>query len=197
MGKILFPKYFPFCPSEGLPAYLCNTSPRTLSQLMYEYWVAKTWRVKVFMSDQGAVNPPQPEYNFYFGINAGSEEIIPCTDVTSYIYKYGDITELEFNSSFIVNYTSESGLCSSFVGYFSRFSEGNDDSVNIGVDPSIQTGSVDVSFGDGHTLSLPIRIASQQDDPASYYELITGVEITIDEYWSYGGTYDTTTGALL
>jgi hypothetical protein len=163
---------------------------------MYEYWVAKTWRVKVFMSDNGAANPPQPEYNFYFGlITEATEEYIPCN--LNYGYKFGDITEFEFAESYILNYTSESGLCSSFVGYFSRFSEGNDDSVNIGVDPSIQTGSVDVSFGDGHTLSLPIRIASQQDDPASYYELITGVEITIDEYWSYGGTYDTTTGALL
>jgi hypothetical protein len=58
---------------------------------------------------------------------------------------------------------------------------------------------VDVSFGDGHTLSIPIGILSQQPgaDPNSFYELITSVEITIDEYWSYGGTYNTETGARL
>lgn len=194
MGTILHPKYFPFC-EEELPPVLCNTDPRTLSQLMYEYWVAKTWRVKVLMSDNGSLNPPQPEYNFYFGLlTATKEEDIPCN--LQYNYKYGDITEFEFAGNYFFNYTSESGLCSKTFGYFTRFGEGNDDELFIGDIPDgyLQRGSVDVSFGDGHTLSIPTATSSQQGGSGGYYELITGVEITIDEYWSYGGTYDIETG---
>ena len=152
------------------------------------------------MSDNGAISPPQPEYNFNFGLlYAETEEDIPCN--LDYGYKYGDITGSEFFDSYLFNLTSESGLCSKTFGFFARFNEGNDDILYIGdiPNPYIQTGSVDVSFGDGHTLSIPIGILSQQPgaDPNSFYELITSVEITIDEYWSYGGTYNTETGERL
>ena len=148
------------------------------------------------MSDNGVVSPPNPEYNFYFGLlNATKEEDIPCN--LQYGYKSGDITEFEFNGSSFQHFTSESGLCSKTFGFFSRFGEANDDAVYIGdFEPFVQTGSVNVSFGDGHSVSLPISILSQQPGAPleSFYELITGVEITIDEYWSYGGTYDIETG---
>lgn len=151
------------------------------------------------MSDNGGVQPPNPEYNFYFGLlNATKEEDIPCN--LQYGYKSGDITEFEFNSSSFDHSTSESGLCSATSGSFSRFGEANDDAVYMGdLQGFVETGSVNVAFGDGHTLSIPIAILSQQPDANQdlFFELITGVEITIHEYWSYGGTYDTTTGLPL
>ena len=196
MGKVLYPGYFPFC---GEPPQ-CNTPGRTLSQIMYEYWVAKLWRVRITMADNGAVNPPQPKYDFYYGIDAGSEEVIPCTSVFSFIYKYGDVTENEFINNIFFNYVNDTNLCSLTYGQISRFSEANDDTIYFGnIFNFQQTGTANVSFGDGHTLLIPYAIASAQpgQDQDNYYEFITGIDISIVEYWSYGGTYNTETGARL
>ena len=196
MGKVLFPGNFPFC---GEPVE-CNTPARTLSQIMYEYWVAKIWRVRILMTDNGAANPPQPQYNFYYGIDAESEEAIPCTGVFSFVYKYGDITETEFANNTFTNWVNDTNLCSLTSGSISRFSEANDDSLYFGNLQGLQqTGTANVSFGDGHTLAIPYAISSAQpgQDQDNYYEFITGIDISIFEYWSYGGTYNTQTGARL
>ena len=152
------------------------------------------------MTDNGAANPPQPQYNFYYGIDAESEEAIPCTGVFSFVYKYGDITETEFANNTFTNWVNDTNLCSLTSGSISRFSEANDDSLYFGNLQGLQqTGTANVSFGDGHTLAIPYAISSAQpgQDQDNYYEFITGIDISIFEYWSYGGTYNTQTGARL
>jgi hypothetical protein len=194
MGKVLAPNYFPFCFfPEG------NTTPtRTLANTMYEYWVAKTWRVRVFMQDNGAANPPSPYYDFNFGLDATLEENIVCNP--SFVYKNGAVTPSEFNSIYFQVYVANNATSSQIVGFFSRYNEANDDSLYIGDLSGLeQTGTASISFGDNHTIEVPFAIASQQPgtSPDGFYEFITNVQITIQEYWSYGGTYSTTDGERL
>jgi len=190
VGKVLTPNYFPFCFfPDG------NTSPsRTLAKTMYEYWVAKTWRVRVFMQDLGSFPPANPYYDFYFGLSSPTEEDIPCNP--PFIYKYGDITENEFIDSGFSSYVADNATSSFIGGYFSRFNEANDDELRIGnLENLDQTGTTNIVFGDGHTISVPYGIASGGiPDPTNFYEVFTGLQITIQDYWSYGGTYDTATG---
>jgi hypothetical protein len=194
MGKILTPKYFPFCAfPDG------NTSPsRTLVKTMYEYWVAKTWRVRVFMQDNGAAQPPNPYYDFNFGLDANSEENIVCNP--NFIYKSGSIAPPQFQDSYFQVFVADDATSSQIVGFFTRYNEANDDTIYIGNLSGLeQTGTASISFGDGHTISVPFAIVSQQPgtDPAGFYELITNVQIIIQDYWSYGGTYNTSTGQIL
>ena len=200
MGKIIHPAYFPFPSFCGASLVDCNTPSTTLSQKMYEYWVAKTYRVKISMSDNGGAQPPNPEYNFYYGIDAGSEEVIPCTGVFSFIYQYGDRTQNEFDTNTFFNRVNHNQLCSYIAGLVTRFSEANDDFLYFGDLQGLQqTGTAVISFGDGHSLSIPYAILSQQPgaNPDLFFEFITSFDISVVEYWSYGGTYDTTTGTRL
>jgi len=146
------------------------------------------------MQDLGSFPPANPYYDFYFGLSSPTEEDIPCNP--PFIYKYGDITENEFIDSGFSSYVADNATSSFIGGYFSRFNEANDDELRIGnLENLDQTGTTNIVFGDGHTISVPYGIASGGiPDPTNFYEVFTGLQITIQDYWSYGGTYDTATG---
>lgn len=182
MAKVLFPGLFPFCSfPEG------NTTPsRSIGETMHEYWIAKTWNVRLYYSDNGSIPAAEPFYDFYFGLAADTEKDIVCAP--PFVYKYGDITETQFQDSGFSYSPADSGTGAYIAGYFARFNESNGDQVSIGYLPpgSPQTSTISVQFMDQHRIYVPISILSQYSEtPQNFYEYITGVDISITENWEY------------
>ena len=151
---------------------------------MKMYWRVKTWEVRATLSGRTNTPPDNGEYVFTYGWDASEEEELVC--IKTFSQKSGG-SPFEDNSFAFYPSTNGFALACSFL--FVPSGDGGEPYISSfsidGVSPSqlsIQ------NFGDGGTCNLYNKPAGISD--------YGSMDITIKalEYWSYGETYDTTTG---
>jgi hypothetical protein len=212
MGKILFPKYFPTCPADGsdfvVPGYTAVLTS-TLAETMKLFWRPKKIKVSGSYSqyeDTGYIRDCVTPANFELIIKSpyGSEEEMICEPVLNWVVAsannieniddcfdwggnplyYGDPLNsfYTFNSFEIIPaYGSTLQSCNSGVLIKQLYPVERE-----------EAGPFDW---------VPIDIAGVQYQMATYVNesgfgyLSASVEVT--EWWSFGGTYNTATGAPL
>lgn len=219
--------FFPFCldfsdpPISGQYVYL--QEQLTLAQAVYLYWVPKVWEIQIVVGYYEDPNEPFAGSNsFTFGFENSSEQDFVCNPLFGAVSagvggglanppwneKYfslfaGNISgfkKFKFSNSSATR--PENTLYSPYVdGYFSAYNEAGDDAVYIGrsIDSTgyNATGTASVTVGQ-FQVSIPYQIKSLTPAYTSgYMNYQAGVFISVAEYWSYGGTYDTATGLPL
>jgi hypothetical protein len=210
MGKVLFPDYFPFCLENALPPaspeILCRQysgQASSLEALMAAYWRVRQWKVDYSGTD--SFDLPVTATGIH-GFNVENEESLVCRTIPKFEL-------LSFSSSFSPwgenNFQLFSILdnlvyaaTSSYRFAFDLLYYGADD---LTEGASIESGDLcdegqqgvcssqttSVAVADAGTIQLPITVCpDRQGNGAS-------ISITPYLYWSYGGTYNTQTGARL
>ena len=206
MGKVLFPDYFPFC-LGGLPPaspeILCRSysgQALSLDALMAAYWRVRQWKVDYSGTDTSGL--PVTATGIH-GFNVGNEEDLVCAtipkfELLSFSSSYSPWGENDFRLFSIEDNLSYAAT-SSYRFAFSLLYYGADDLTQGG---SVESGNlcgegqqgvcnsqtISVTLADAGSIELPVTLCP---DPE---EAFANISITADLYWSYGGTYDTTTG---
>lgn len=204
MGKVVHPKYFPFCPEEieeptGDGTYY--PIGLTLAQAMKLYWVLR----KITASSDliGTTEPGEMTFakTFIGPYEAiSNEEEIVCQTYTSIQVELNELTPpiskfLSFAMQFLPKmYKEEENKFYPYIDGTADYSTGSSQftstTTNLTSPTGIQQGTLDF-FGFGQ-----IKLYTPPDD------LIPGRQacpfsITATEWRSYGGTWDTSTGARL
>lgn len=189
MGQVLYPGTFPFsCDAPFLPQYFIFNS--NLSQAMKMYWRVKTWRVSVTLSDRTVGPPANGTYVSYCYWDVESEEELVCPNLQFLCPNPG----WEEFSFFLFQNTDGNSIAASFLfrptgdgGETSIFSEiySNNEGDKPGGTLSIE------NFGEGGSCTIYVPNVTLPE----YGNL--SINIRANEYWSYGGTYNTETGEPL
>jgi len=205
MGKVLTPNYFSFClqndfsifPDSIREQYFSGTAS-TLTALMAAYWRVREWRVDYSASD--TAGSPITATGVY-GFDVTSEEELVCPN--SFIEKSFSFTGIsisfqEHNFS-IFNYFSNlyygANISNGFA--YQLLYYGADDGT---AGAFIYSGTYDNCSGSGvsGTLAVSVANAGQLNFPYQICPDREGrfgtISITPQLYWSYGGTYNTSTG---
>lgn len=184
MGKVLYPGYFPNECKE--PVFNWRWLETTLSGKMRAVWRVRQWKITVRLQDNVFGDG---DYEFFYRSDANTEEELVCGVGLHLINSLGWDFE-EFNI---------------YPFYFFDLSyRASDDGGDYGV--VIGEGS-DVPDELGR-ITYNVQISNFGADVALIYccsvfdnytpdILTTILEIQANEYWSYGGTYDTETGEPL
>jgi hypothetical protein len=210
MGKILFPDYFPFCLENSLPPtsplILCRQysgQALSLEALMAAYWRVRKWRVDYSGTDTFGL--PVTATGIH-GFNVENEESLVCATIPKFEL-------LSFSSSYTPWGANDFRLFSIFDNLiyaatssyrfaFTLIYYGADDLTQGG---SVESGdlcgegqqgvcdsqTISVTLADAGIIELPVTLCPDRE------EAFASISITADLYWSYGGTYDTTTGLPL
>lgn len=194
MGKVLFPAYYPcgeFISSGGLTYTPLNLN--NLTAEMAVYWRVKRWKATIVVA-------PGPKYGggplgtfIQYGYwNAGSEEELCCHNAT-----YFQNDPPEFGGDYP---WASSAFGFAFLGQkpYLAFSY-------LPIDEGgwqDQTNFYNENYGQGELIiqnfSPAISIPSYSSPmPSDGWEATVSVTIRADEYWSFGGTYNTETGERL
>ena len=197
MGKVLhasYSGYFPFCIPEGTP----ENCPWTLEKAMQTYWRIRTW---TFFASGIATNTDDPSDTIPF-----SSEI---TDITSRDNETGEPQTLE--EGLVCGNLFENGILDAYClieFYQAETSGGLYNSGLIGevvddrVDPLEFVFAANVSSAFSISIlgtNIPITMTYKNDpDQESSYSITSGsATLTPTLWWSYGGTYNTSTGQPL
>jgi hypothetical protein len=188
MGKVIFPGTFPFeCDEPYLPQFFIFNS--NLAQAMKMYWRVKTWEVRATLSGRTITPPDNGEYVFTYGWDVIEEKELVCLKTFSQKSGGSPFTE---NSFVLYPNTNSTQLACSIL--FRPSDDGGEPSVSSAAFPIVGKTPFELSilnFGDGGTCTLY--------NPNSTLEGYGSISIVIKalEYWSYDGTYNTTTGEPL
>lgn len=204
MGKVLHASgsgYFPFCSSDFdlIQGFYING---TLKQIMAVYWRVKKWKYKISGSYIGPLSITGSE-EFTQNITPSSEESLVCTSPTLFLgtvtliggdapYSFQfrmSLVQGQFNLIGNTCFTNFLLTDISSVGYSGLLSWNPlpDESIYIVVG-NYYIKVLGETIGSG-----PIWSSFPQAGDPGDCSLI----IEPSEYWSYGGTYDTTTGEPL
>jgi len=187
MGKVLFPDYFPFeCDAPYFPEYYIFNS--NLSQAMKMYWRVKTWEVKATLSGRTNTPPDNGEYVFTYGWDVSMEEELVCLKTFSQKSGASPFTE---NSFALFPNTNGTQLACAIL--FTPSDDGGEPGVSSAIFPIVGKTPFELSienFGEGGTCTL-------YNKPSQPGFGSISIAIKALQYWSYGGTYDTTTGEPL
>jgi hypothetical protein len=206
MGKILFPKYFPICPTDGseyvVPGYTAVITA-TLAETMKSFWRPRKIKVSgSYTQFSEGTRECSISANFELIIQSpyGSEEEMICEPILPWVvassnnianidncfywdgkpYYYGD----PINSFYTFN-TFDFQL---ELGPFST-------PCNLGL---IIKQLYLVESNGGPYDWVPIDIAGVQYQMATYVNELgfgyVGASVEVLEWWSFGGTYNTETG---
>ena len=197
MGKILHPGYFP--PATKYPASVCYSpalGDPELADLMAAYWRIRRWKVSVTYFTGCGNSPPSQSFDFFFDSEAATEEELVC----------GNRLKRD-TSNPTIGGDGEALL----------------DVRLLPCSPVFRlwiTGTVDCYFfvGSNTVGNHPVCLDPSAYDTPSYQEVTLYGTVKIPFYsvassfygsganidfigpvlwWSYGGTYDTLTGAPL
>ena len=221
MGRVLHASKsgaFPFCldfPQTNLYGqYGYIQEQLTIQQAMYSYWVPKTWEIVVsIQSSDDSESPFEGGNSFNFSYQIDSEEGFVCNPLFQNPSPLGWANEdfKFFNANFLGSKSMKFSnpeaknifdtLYSPHIdGTFSVNAEANDDFIWVGqaIESSgyAPTGTAVVPMGN-FEITIPYVILSQADPLGSFYQIYTDFIIGISEYWSYEGTWDTSTGQRL
>jgi len=194
MGKVLHASasgYLPFCitPASTIPQEVRGTYypfALSLDQTVSLFWRVKKW---TYEDNLGPVGE-----NFQFFTPIENEENIVCNPALYSYFKTFDrgsaIDPLEIFSGTTRDYKpvlKVGDLYYPFI-YFFGILQGSDFLTSIDQEYP-ENGTFTMSWL-GHNISAPLYGSTQPDPPFI-------AKFTAQEYWSYGGTYDTSTGAPL
>lgn len=195
MGKVLFPAYYPcgeFISSGGL-AY----TPLNLDNLTAEmavYWRVKKWKATIIVTP-GELYSSGPIGTFiqYGYWDANTEEDLCCHSSTYFLIdpvNFGGDNEPWASSAFgFAFYQQKPYLSFSYH----PIDEGRWQAISNIYESSYTIGQLTV---ENFNLSPGITIPAYSSTGDSW-EATISLSIRAEEYWSYGGTYDTTTGEPL
>jgi len=192
MGKVLSAQgsgYLPFCitPASTIPQQTTGTYypfALTLDQLVSLFWRVKKWTYEDNLGPVGV--------SVQFDTEPENEETIVCND-NLYFYFRDFAREIGISRADIElfrNTTLKVGdLYYPYVSFYGTYLGGGDYATAWGDQEYSATGTFTISWL-GYNISTPLYGELYETRPfiAKY---------TATEYWSYGGTYDTTTGAPL
>ena len=197
MGKVLHASksgYFPSCIVEGDP----EDCPWTLEKAMQTYWRVRTW---TFTASGIATNIDDPSDTFPVSstitdiTSHDAETELPQTleeglVCGNYFYFFGEIRYeafIGFNQPKTGGGLYDSGLDGFVLDYRTEplsfvFAANISSAFNISI------------LG----INIPIEMRYQNDDAEFAYSITSGsATLTPTLWWSYGGTYNTSTGARL
>jgi hypothetical protein len=200
MGKVLSTQgsgYFPQCIIDS------DVGIYSLEDAMKIYWRVRTWTYSVSISAIGQGDCPILYGNdsFIIGSSANREEQLVCGGNSFYGSKF---------------YPESTFIGAAEINFFSRvYKNGNkyagiQISINLGGLPSqcapfftnviYSDQSYEGGRFDSTILGEKIKLKGDfgNDPPVSLFDVISfNAEFTPNSYWSYGGTYNTTTGQPL
>ena len=214
MGKVLSAQgsgYFPICIPEGTPTPSKNFLSLTLQQAMSLFWRVKTWEAKItgtvsfntgnsityLLTNYQELVRNRPEIN--------SEENYVCNGDET--FSFGRVMEVllasegqdpvifDFSWGFAYNFNPESG--------FGAYRNGNlfypsFETAIVGPVVSYDAPTYNTNVGiyqislNGFTISGELYAADNLAPSGAAL-----IEIRAKEYWSYGGTWNTSTGEPL
>jgi hypothetical protein len=211
MGKILFPKYFPSCTTDGsdyvVPGYTAVITA-TLAETMKMFWRPRKIKISglynQFNDDRRACDVPA---NFELIIKSpyGSEEEMICDPVKDWELESSTNVvdpEIGFRWGNIPYYYGEQDSLFTFNGFeFGLDAVGfpGGGGCNYGINIK-QLYTVEENGGP-YNWNI-INIAGVDFNMATYFNDYSqvgyvGASVEVLQWWSFGGTYDTTTGAQL
>jgi len=198
MGKILHASdsgYFIDCIQESTNS---RDGVWSLEKAMQTYWRVRTW---TFSASGIATNNDDP--SDFFPISS------TITDITSHDEQTGLPQTLE-EGLVCGNYFEFFGASryEAFIGFYGTKTNGGlYNSGLVGEVLDYRTDPLEFAFGVGGSSALiisilganiPISMIFQNDDEETSYRITSGsATLTPTLWWSYGGTYDTSTGAPL
>ena len=211
MGKILFPKYFPTCPTDGsdyvVPGYTAVLTS-TLAETMKMFWRPRKIKVSgsysQFNDVRRACDVPA---NFELIIKSpyGSEEEMVCDPVKGWeMESYTNVRfdEYAFSWGTAPFFYGEQDSLYTFNGFEFGLEQGGQPggggcsySVNIKQLYTVEGNGGPYNWNIINIAGVDFNTATYIDD---YYETgYVGASVEVLEWWSFGGTYDTRTGAKL
>jgi hypothetical protein len=186
MGKVLFPAYYPcgeFISFGGIVYTPLNLD--NLRSEMAVYLRVKKWKATVIVTPQGESPNTFIQYGYW---DANTEEDLCCHNSTYFLNDppyFGSWPA----STFLFAFTNQKPY---LVFFYSDSDEGRAQKVTSiyteGYNEEVLT--ID-NFNFTPTISIP-KYSSTNTEISSM-----SVSIRAEEYWSYGGTYDTVTGEPL
>jgi hypothetical protein len=207
MGKVLAPNYFSFCLQNNYSEIPLNVREQffsgtasSLNALMAAYWRVKEWRVDYSAFD--TAGSPITATGVY-GFDVTSEEQLVCpNDFIEKSFSFSGTTFFAEHSFSIFRYFSNlyygANISNGFA--YQMLYYGADDGT---AGASVYSGTYDVCSGAGigGTVSVNVADAGQLNFPYKICEDREGqfgtISISAQSYWSYGGTYNTSTGQPL
>lgn len=182
MGQILFPSYFP-CPfiSKPFPGF-SSINLEQLKDRMAVYWRVKRWKATITVTPGPNWDSQLPagEYIQYGRWSANTEEELCCPQATEFINE-PDYFGWE-SSYFLFSFLNQMP----FINLsYNPADEGGVQAINSGGDMEITV--------ENFTPSMTFTAIKSPNSSQSSIDL----SMRAEEYWSYGGTYDTQTGQLL
>jgi len=208
MGKILFPKYFPTCPTDGsdyvVPGYTAVLTS-TIAETMKMFWRPRKIKVSgsyfQFNDDRRACDVPA---NFELIIKSpyGSEEEMVCDPVRGWeMESYTNVRfdEYAFSWGTAPFFYGEQDSLYTFNGFEFGLETGGDPGGG-GCSYSVNIKQLYTVEGNGGPYNWNIiNIAGVDFNMATYFNdyyqsgyVTASVEVL--EWWSFGGTYNTQTG---
>jgi len=207
MGKVLASNYFPFClqndfstfPEQTRERYFSGTAS-TLTALMAAYWRVREWRVDYSaFTDSGS---PITATGIY-GFDVTSEDQLVCPNLfieKSFSFT-GTLAFQEHNFSIFSYFSNLYYGANASNGFaYNLLYFGADDQT---AGASIYSGTYDNCSGTGisGTLAVSVANAGQLNFPYQICPDRAGqfgtISVTPQLYWSYDGTYNTSTGMPL
>jgi hypothetical protein len=189
MGKVLYPGYFPFdCDQPFLPQYFIFNS--NLEQAMKMYWRVKTWRVSATISGRTVGgSPTNGTYVSDCHWDVESEEGLVCPGLQFLCSDPGGNWE---NFGFALYQNTDGNSIAAGLLFTPSGDSGEPSISSVKDDFNKPGGTLSLeNFGEGGSCTTYVPNSTLPE-----YGSIS-LSIRAEEYWSYGGTYDTETGARL
>lgn len=213
MGEVLHASksgWFPICIQNELPPITdmenrYSGRANSLEIMMAIYWRAREWKIEYTSQTQIpstitatgiygfdaekeedlVCSPPFVEKSFISNYSGFQEHFFSILSIFANLY-YG-VTSLDNNQTFryaynTLYYGADDGTAGGAIYSGFRASE---------IGPSAIEQSIFVTIG--NLEATPFRITKTPDLANNY----ASFSISVNKYWSYGGTYDTTTGLPL
>lgn len=202
MGKVLYPGYFPNeCGSfDGGPRWVQSD----LSGYMRIFWRVKKWRITITLTDHGTT-PGDGSFDFVYQSDAGSEEELACVSGSGFhLIEHPAGRDKWVVEAFNIfpYFTAANDFRPYIILAYEASDSSNDKGAGIGDGAGVEPFLVP-----GDSISVnQLNISNFGNDTATitWYNIlglnnmITEISaLKAEEYWSYGGTYDTTTGEPL
>jgi len=190
MGKVIYPNYFPYLCEEPYGYSSLNGS---LNGFMRAYWRVKTWKVTATLTgytnpDGSIISPGPGNYVFRYKWDAETEEDLVCRR------QFELISGADWNeNTFYFSWALQSR--NSYEPAFYLLMRPGDD----GADAEISNNP----YATGNLVTTNFDNFGNDNMSLTYYSASQGrwgaitLNVQAENYWSYGGTYNTQTGQPL
>jgi len=198
MGKVLFPDYFPYlCRDAGGFASFDGD----LNGFMRMYWRVRTWRVTATLTGYADYPPGPGDYIFTYGWNAQTEEDLVCERQFQLISAPDfQWDETSFFFFWALQSKPSQGNITNYQPGFDLFIRPGDD----GADAETSNNPALASLPNWESVTTQVGNFGGDNMYLTYYRSIfpyqfgvITLKVEAEKYWSYGGTYNTSTGEPL